>query len=267
MEDVRDFLVLHYHFTQGRTEPLWQARQAAPLPDSLAYKVEQFRASGRLMLQGEDLFRDASWFAVMTGQGLRAADHNPMLDSMSEADNLRHLDAVQAAIAKSMAQLQAGGHEPAHAVARGRPRPGGAGHDGAIAAPPPQVLFGPLFEAVQAARIYPDSKTFADATPREAPDAVMAAWRAERPQGADALRAFVERHFVVPAQPGAKPSLREHIAALWPQLTRPAFTRRPVPPRLPCPNPMSCRAGAFAKSITGTAISPCSASRPMGRTG
>ncbi|MFD2783528.1 hypothetical protein ACFS32_23635 [Novosphingobium pokkalii] len=49
--------------------------------------------------------------------------------------------------------------------------------------PPPQVLFGPLFEAVQAARIYPDSKTFADATPREAPDAVMAAWRAERPQG------------------------------------------------------------------------------------
>ncbi|GHC94578.1 tryptophan halogenase family protein [Novosphingobium pokkalii] len=109
MEDVRDFLVLHYHFTQGRTEPLWQACQAAPLPDSLAYKVEQFRASGRLMLQGEDLFRDASWFAVMTGQGLRAADHNPMLDSMSEADNLRHLDAVQAAIAKSVAQLQAGG--------------------------------------------------------------------------------------------------------------------------------------------------------------
>jgi tryptophan halogenase len=118
MEDVRDFLVLHYHFTQGRTEPLWQACQAAPLPDSLAYKVEQFRASGRLMLQGEDLFRDASWFAVMTGQGLRAADHNPMLDSMSEADNLRHLDAVQAAIAKSAAQLQAAGHEPAHAVAR-----------------------------------------------------------------------------------------------------------------------------------------------------
>jgi hypothetical protein len=111
--------------------------------------------------------------------------------------------------------------------------------------PPPQVLFGPLFEAVQAARIYPDSKTFADATPREAPDAVMAAWRAERPQGADALRAFVERHFVVPAQPGAKPSLREHIAALWPQLTRPAFTPPPGSSALAMPEPYVVPGGRF----------------------
>ncbi|NMN05176.1 MULTISPECIES: tryptophan halogenase family protein [unclassified Novosphingobium] len=106
MDDVRDFLVLHYHFTQGRSEPMWQACQAAPLPETLAYKVDQFQRSGRLMLRGEELFRDASWFAVMTGQGLRAHDHNPMLDSMSAADNLRHLDALRAAIAKSAAQLQ-----------------------------------------------------------------------------------------------------------------------------------------------------------------
>ncbi len=108
MEDVRDFLVLHYHFTQGRNEPLWQHCQATALPESLAYKVEQFTSSGRLMLRGEELFRDASWFAVMTGQGLRAGDHNPMLDSMSDTENLRHLDAVKAAVAKSLAQLQAG---------------------------------------------------------------------------------------------------------------------------------------------------------------
>lgn len=108
MEDVRDFLVLHYHFTQGRNEPLWQHCQATPLPESLAYKVEQFISSGRLMLRGEELFRDASWFAVMNGQGLRAGDHNPMLDGMSETENLRHLDAVKAAVAKSLAQLRAG---------------------------------------------------------------------------------------------------------------------------------------------------------------
>lgn len=111
--------------------------------------------------------------------------------------------------------------------------------------PPPQVLFGPLFEAVQAARLYPDSKTFADATPREAPDAVMAAWRAEQPQGPAALRAFVNRHFVVPAEPGTRPSLREHIAALWPQLTRPALTPPPGSSALAMPQPYVVPGGRF----------------------
>ena len=57
------------------------------------------------MLAPEDLFRDASWFAVMTGQGIRADDYNPMLDTMSDADNRRHLEAVSAAIRQSIGQI------------------------------------------------------------------------------------------------------------------------------------------------------------------
>ena len=34
---------------------------------------------------------------------------------------------------------------------------------------PPDIVFGPLFEAVQAQRIFPDSKTFVDCTPEAAP--------------------------------------------------------------------------------------------------
>jgi tryptophan halogenase len=105
MADVRDFIVMHYHFTQGRTEPMWRHCQAMPLPDTLQYKIDQFRASGRIMLAPEDLFRDASWFAVMTGQGIRAADYNPMLDAGSDAANLQHLEKVRAAIAQSTAQI------------------------------------------------------------------------------------------------------------------------------------------------------------------
>ena len=105
MEDVRDFIVMHYQFTHGRTEPLWRHCQETALPDALAYKVAQFRASGRIMLAPEDLFRDASWFAVMTGQGIKAEDYNPMLDTMSDADNLRHLEAVRAAIGQLVGQI------------------------------------------------------------------------------------------------------------------------------------------------------------------
>jgi len=105
MEDVRDFLLLHYHHTEGRAEPMWRHCQATALPETLAYKLDQFRTSGRIMLAPEDLFRDASWFAVMTGQGIRADDYNPMLDTMSDADNRRHLEAVSAAIRQSIGQI------------------------------------------------------------------------------------------------------------------------------------------------------------------
>ncbi|WP_419814440.1 tryptophan halogenase family protein [Glacieibacterium sp.] len=105
MEDVRDFLILHYHMTAGRTEPLWQACQATPMPDTLATRVEQYRRSGRIILDTDELFRDASWFAVMNGQGVRAMGYNPMLDATPAAENLRHVEAVRAAIRKSAQEL------------------------------------------------------------------------------------------------------------------------------------------------------------------
>ncbi|SEM56514.1 tryptophan halogenase [Sphingomonas gellani] len=104
-EEVRDFIILHYHRTQGRTEPLWRYCQQMPIPDTLASRIDQFRASGRLMLATDDLFRDASWFAVLTGQGVRAEDHNPLLDVISDADNARQLAAMRQAIRSAALQV------------------------------------------------------------------------------------------------------------------------------------------------------------------
>ncbi|UAK25912.1 tryptophan halogenase family protein [Sphingomonas nostoxanthinifaciens] len=98
IEDVRDFLILHYRMTQGRDEPMWRHCQSTPLPEALAQKIEQYRASGRLMLQPDELFRDASWFAVLTGQGVAARDYNPLLDAGSADENLQHLASIRAAI-------------------------------------------------------------------------------------------------------------------------------------------------------------------------
>ena len=99
MEEVRDFLILHYRETAGREEPMWRwCREVAP-PDSLRYRLDQFRGSGRIVLQPEELFRDASWFAVMTGQGVRARDNTPMIEGVSAAENLRQLAAVRQAVA------------------------------------------------------------------------------------------------------------------------------------------------------------------------
>ena len=91
----------------------------------------------------------------------------------------------------------------------------------AVPSPSPAELYAPLFDAVELARVFPDSKTFADMTAREAPAQVMADYRAERPKGREALSAFVAAHFAPPNAPNDQtPSLRAHIKSLWSVLSR-----------------------------------------------
>lgn len=90
---------------------------------------------------------------------------------------------------------------------------------------PPDALFGPLFEAVQRAKLYPDQKTFADAVPKSDPLMILADYRMQRNQSGFDLRHFVELNFTVPGEgekyvPPVGQSLRQHIDSLWPVLTR-----------------------------------------------
>jgi len=91
------------------------------------------------------------------------------------------------------------------------------------APPSPADIYGPLFGAVQEAQVFPDGKTFADAVPRQAPPAIMAAYAREKPIGKAALAAFVRRYFSVRGDTQARPPLRERIRELWPILGRAPF--------------------------------------------
>jgi len=90
--------------------------------------------------------------------------------------------------------------------------------------PQPSDLFGDLFATVQERSLFIDSKTFADAVPRRAPEAIMRDWKAAALADDAALLAFVEANFTLPTEadcdaPDGRP-LREHITHLWPVLTR-----------------------------------------------
>jgi tryptophan halogenase len=102
---VRDFLVLHYHSTRGRTDPLWEHCRAMPLPDTLTYKEEQFARSGRIVLGSDELFKDASWFAVLLGQGHHARDYNPLIDTIKSDDNLAHLRRIKEAVRMTASKM------------------------------------------------------------------------------------------------------------------------------------------------------------------
>src|ERR1700731_559484 len=56
---------------------------------------------------------------------------------------------------------------------------------------PPQVAFKGLFEAVQNAPLFADSKTFADAVPNSSPAEILARYREAKPVTPEALKTFV----------------------------------------------------------------------------
>ena len=115
----------------------------------------------------------------------------------------------------------------------------------------PERDLGPLFQDVQLARVFEDSKTFADARPLLPPAEIVARYNAERGGAGFSLAAFVDRHFEEPAPVGAgyesdrSRSMEAHIRALWPVLTRPADDPDLVSSLIPLPNPYVVPGGRF----------------------
>jgi alpha,alpha-trehalase len=117
--------------------------------------------------------------------------------------------------------------------------------------PPPQVLFGDLYADVELDRIFPDSKEFADATPKSPPADILALYHSEKPETPEALKRFVLAHFDLPAEiavasvASERAPIREHIDALWPVLTRDTPTTQPYSSLLPLPRPYVVPGGRF----------------------
>ncbi|MBS7458668.1 tryptophan halogenase family protein [Coralloluteibacterium stylophorae] len=94
MEQVRDFIVMHYHLNQ-RDEPLWRECRDMRLPEALAERIRLFRDRAHAW-QGEDeLFRLDSWTHVMLGQGVVPRTHHPLGAALGDADLRRLFDAIR----------------------------------------------------------------------------------------------------------------------------------------------------------------------------
>lgn len=117
------------------------------------------------------------------------------------------------------------------------------GHAGLAAPVSPQLLFGALFAEVQQSGIFPDSKTFPDAVPREAPGRIMQDYARAHPDDPGGLRQFVSRHFELPATAQTPASnvagvpLRAHIDGLWDSLVRETPSAPDYSSVLPLPYP------------------------------
>ncbi|CCG87037.1 alpha,alpha-trehalase TreA [Erwinia piriflorinigrans] len=115
---------------------------------------------------------------------------------------------------------------------------------------PPDVRLGPLFSAVQAANLYPDQKTFADAIPKSDPMMILSDWQMQKMQRNFDLKRFVAANFSLPATDDVYTSpqgqsLRAHINGLWKVLTRSDKVENQWDSLLPLPNPYVVPGGRF----------------------
>jgi len=94
-EQIRDFLILHYHATQRTDSQFWQDMRNMAIPDSLQHKIELFKENGRLFREQNDLFLESSWLQVLIGQGVMPKDYHPIANSMSEAHILETLAKIK----------------------------------------------------------------------------------------------------------------------------------------------------------------------------
>lgn len=104
-ERIRDFVILHYKLNQRDDSDFWRHCAAMSVPDTLAHKMELFRARGRVVRTDNELFAETGWLQVMYGQNLQPQGYDPLADLQSEADTHAYLESVREVIAKCVAVM------------------------------------------------------------------------------------------------------------------------------------------------------------------
>ncbi|WP_309621712.1 tryptophan 7-halogenase [Novosphingobium sp.] len=105
MEQIRDFLVLHYKATNRRDSAFWRQCAAMAIPESLEQKIELFRETGRVFRKNEELFAENSWIQVMLGQGIMPTSYHPVADKLRQDELDRFLTMLRDGVSQTVAGL------------------------------------------------------------------------------------------------------------------------------------------------------------------
>jgi tryptophan halogenase len=83
-EQIRDFIILHYHLNEREDSGFWRDLRNMDIPSSLKHKMELFAETGKLFREQNDLFLESSWLQVMLGQGIEPKDYHPLANNIDE---------------------------------------------------------------------------------------------------------------------------------------------------------------------------------------
>jgi tryptophan halogenase len=106
IEEIRDFLILHYCLSARGDSELWHYVTNMDIPDSLKCKIETYRALGRITSDYYDLFKPVSWISVLDGMGIVPATYDPLVGSIPKAFSNQVLNRVRGQIEKEAASAK-----------------------------------------------------------------------------------------------------------------------------------------------------------------
>jgi len=102
---VRDFLILHYHATERADTPLWNYCRTMQIPDSLAHKMELFRARASVVTYKDGLFLEPSWLAVYFGQRVMPGGYDLRVDALADAQVAAQLAQIHERTREAVARM------------------------------------------------------------------------------------------------------------------------------------------------------------------
>ncbi len=103
-DNIRDFIILHYHLTDRTDSKFWRYCKSMPITDSLKHRMDLFGQSGQVYKKPDDLFGLNSWIQVMVGQGLIPEQYHPIVDQMSDDELKLFLNRIKDGTAKKVSQ-------------------------------------------------------------------------------------------------------------------------------------------------------------------
>jgi tryptophan 7-halogenase len=82
LERIRDFVCMHYHYTEREDTAFWRHCRNMEPPDSLRQRVELFKQGGYIYKMDGELMTVDSWISVMLGQRIQpgAYHHHPRVN-------------------------------------------------------------------------------------------------------------------------------------------------------------------------------------------
>lgn len=105
IEQIRDFIILHYKVTDRQDSPFWRYCQTMSVPDSLAHRIELFRKTGKVHKEPGELFAENSWIQVMLGQGILPEQYHPTADVMTDEELTAFMQGIKGHVDRTVARL------------------------------------------------------------------------------------------------------------------------------------------------------------------
>jgi tryptophan halogenase len=95
---VRDFIIFHYKATARSDTGLWTYCRDMAVPETLNYRINLFRSSGRVAFHDSDLFVESNWLSVFIGQDIWPRRFDPLANVLPVEEVTRQLGRLKTLI-------------------------------------------------------------------------------------------------------------------------------------------------------------------------